>query len=90
MHTNLFSAGHTKAEVYEALVEHQHRDARHMSWWAFASAVALLVAIQKHGLVRDVAALACLTSAASSLRVFIDQSNRRFFLHLIDWMNAPK
>lgn len=85
MHVNLFSAGHTRGEVYQALSEHQARDQRTLRFLDGVTALALLGAVTNyHGWATPLWLVAAV-AGASAVRHFIDMSNRNFFMHRLDW-----
>lgn len=88
MHTNLFSAGHSTDEVYQALGEHQARDHRTLRFLDLATAAALIGALTNFNGWGTGLWVAAAFLGLSSTRYFIDTSNRNFFMHRLDWEAA--
>lgn len=88
MHVDLFSAGHSREEVYRALGEHQVRDHRSLCILDLITIVAVVGAsIDFRGLHVLFWVLA-IVAGSSAIRHFVDMSNRTFFMHRIDWERA--
>lgn len=88
MHTDLFSAGHSTDEVYQALGEHQIRDHRTLRFLDLATALALIGALTNFNGWGTGLWVAAAFLGLSSTRYFIDTSNRNFFMHRLDWEAA--
>jgi hypothetical protein len=87
MHNNLFTHGDRRA-VYESLqrdCKRDHRQCQIMDVALFAT-VAFLA---RHLSGWDFAAVVVATVVViSRINTFVDNSNRNFLMHMIDWMDA--
>ena len=88
MHNNLFSNGHNKAEVRDALIAHQRRDDRTLKVLDGVAAACLAILLRNTAYLDTIAVFAGSWAAISAMRYFIDQSNRNFYLHRLDWEAA--
>ena len=88
MHTNLFAYAGDRHEVYEALQRDYKRDHRQTQIMDVILVVAVLY-LARHLQGWDVFAVVAATFVLlSRLNTFIDNSNRNFFMHTIDWLDA--
>lgn len=90
MHNNLFNWASDDREVYATLQRDTKRDirVRQSLNFVFIAAVAYL-SRDMPGLDR-LAAVVAAWSGLAGLQYFIDESNRNFWMHQIDWMRATK
>ncbi len=90
MHNNLFAWAADDREVYAALLRDTKRDVRVRQALNLIFIGAVLY-LTRHlpGLDR-LAAIVAVSSALSGVQYFIDESNRNFWMHQIDWMRATK
>lgn len=89
MHKNLFNYGDDD-EVYASLQRDYRRDSRQVQVMDLL-AVGLVVYIARDlGTWDAVATILLAAIVMSRLNTFIDNSNRNFFMHLIDWQRARK
>ena len=87
---SMFDGGHSTREVYEAFVQDYRRDARQVRMFDLIAVGLLLIAAFQglnDGWPWLMGALAALFQ---SLRVFIDNSNRHFMMHALDWAAAER
>ena len=88
-HGNLFDDFGTKGEVYDKLQSDYDRDARACGRYLAACAVFLGAA----GFVDSMTWKLCLLFVAAVLLlqyvvIFVDNSNRNYLMHAIDWIEA--
>lgn len=89
MHENLFSYG-DQQEVYSALQRDYKRDSKQIRIMDAIGLIALIY-LARHLPTWDyVAVIALAMTVVSRLNTFIDNSNRNFAMHLIDWIEARK
>lgn len=88
MHTNLFSLGHSRQEVKDALNAHQKRDSRTLRALDFVLVICILFLVRNQQTLDAVAIVVAAFAGMSGLRYFVDQSVRNFYLHRIDWEGA--
>ena len=92
MHVNLFSQGHSRREVKDALNRHQKRDSGVLRALDFALALSVLYLVRNlprfDAVAIGVAIGVAIFAGVSGLRYFIDQSVRNFYLHRLDWEDA--
>ena len=87
MHENLFAYGDVR-EVYEGLQRDYKRDVRQIQIMDAVGVVAV-VYLARHLSGWDyVAAIVLFVIVLGRLNTFIDNSNRNFMMHMIDWHNA--
>lgn len=89
-HKNLFQSGHSASEVYAALQEHFNRDTWIHSLWEVAllgCAVGAVVFSNHADLLWIFGGLYVVERAI--LR-YVDNSNRNWAMHMIDWMEAKR
>jgi hypothetical protein len=90
MHHNLFAHVESPGEVYRAMQDHMKRDNRitaivgPLAWVCFALALKQGPGDGWPWLVGGIAA------SFLCLNYFVDNSNRNFMLHTIDWIEATK
>lgn len=89
MHTNMFSQGHSRREVKSALNEHQKRDSRVIKVLDLVFGVCVLYLVRNQPALDAAAIFVAALTALSGMRYFIDQSVRNFYLHRLDWEDAP-
>lgn len=88
MHLNLYDYAEDEAEVYAALQRDSKRDSLQIRVMD-ALTLALLFYLGRNLPKGDLVALLMLGALIlSRLNTFIDNSNRNFFMHTTDWMNA--
>jgi len=88
MHNNLFGFGHTPDEVYQSIVKDAGRDSKIIRFSDAVAIFCLFGALGDWWGKADLFWIGLFVSAAYAMRVFIDQSNRNFFLHRLDWERA--
>ena len=90
-HSNLFDDLGSKAAVYRKLQQDCLRDQKYCRWCQVLCGMFLGASYLVSG---PAAASGLLVLAALAalqyLVLFIDQSNRNFFMHAIDWMDASQ
>ncbi|RYE42892.1 MAG: hypothetical protein EOP21_07945 [Hyphomicrobiales bacterium] len=84
-HVNLFSAGHTSDEVRSALEQHQRRDGRWIGFYDLVMGGCVAYLLRDTEPLTFIAGLTAVLMAITGMRYFIDQSNRNFYLHRLDW-----
>lgn len=90
MHNNLFQYAADEREVYADLQRDAGRDVR------VRQVLNLVTVLAGAYLARDLAKLdvlavvLCIWSALAGLQYFIDESNRNFWMHQIDWSRATR
>lgn len=90
MHSNLFDGRFSDDEVYEALKRDTARDSKSITIMDIILASAGLYLVRDLPTWDKVAALVFAFVAMRRLYFFIDQSNRNFFMHWLDWQRARK
>ncbi|WP_141397817.1 hypothetical protein [Novosphingobium sp. Chol11] len=90
MHTSMFSMGHTRDEVRDALKQHYKRDNGRLGFYDLVTGACALFLVRKMEIVDAAAVLIGLGAAITAIRHFIDQSNRNFYLHRLDWEEAAE
>lgn len=85
MHNNMFSDGHERAEVKTALIQHLKRDSRVVRTLDVITGLCLAFELRHQSGLDSAGIFIGVFAALSALRHFIDQSNRNFFLHRLDW-----
>jgi hypothetical protein len=85
MHNNLFGQGHSRREVKDALIEHQKRDSRTVQLLDYLVAGCALYLVRNQPYLDAAAIVIGFFAASSSIRYFVDQSIRNFYLHRLDW-----
>ena len=87
MHHNLFASG-DEQEVYAGLVRDTKRDGRMIGYMDLVLIGAALY-LARHLPVWDFAAVFAVAFVGMQrLNYFIDQSNRNFFMHMLDWQEV--
>ena len=91
-HVNLFDNCATRNEVYAVLQEHFERDDRRSGWLMKIAAVSLAAAfVGDAGSVwRNVGFCISAIAAFNSFVYWIDNSNRNWTMHLMDWIDHTK
>lgn len=88
MHTNMFSHGATQDEVYAALQEDEANDSKTIRFMDIVLVVATIYLVRDLPTWDLVAVLAIAFAGMRRLFFFIDQSNRNFLMHMLDWQRA--
>lgn len=88
MHTNMFSFGHSRAEVKAGLNQHQKRDSRILAVLDIVLGVSVIYLLRDLPHRDGAAAFAAIFAGVWGVRLFVDQSVRNFHLHRIDWEAA--
>jgi hypothetical protein len=88
-HVNMFNHAAEKREVYEALQSHYERDSHVISYMDLAI-VAFVIAALYFGWRDWWAWLIGIGLVGSRMCFFIDNSNRNWAMHVIDWIEATK
>lgn len=88
MHVNLFSNGHSRREIHKALREHYERDSRILFVIDAVLGGSVLYLIRNLPTDQAIAIAVAIGATVTGLRYFIDQSNRNFYLHRLDWEAA--
>lgn len=88
MHTNMFAYGADEKDVYTALERDTARGSKSITVMDLILAVAALYLVRDLPTWDKVAALVFAFVAMRRLYFFIDQSNRNFFMHWLDWRRA--
>lgn len=90
-HSNLFDDLGSKAAVYRKLQQDYLRDHKYCRWCQLLFGIFLGASYLASNAEaeRGLFVLAAL-SAVQFLVLFIDQSNRNFLMHAIDWMEAQE
>jgi hypothetical protein len=88
-HTNLFH-DHDKSEVYAALQRDLNRDSWYQAFWnaVIVGCAVGAAEISKHS--DWLWIFAAIYAAERSLSWFIDNSNRNWFMHAIDWHESDR
>jgi hypothetical protein len=90
VHNNMFQNGHSKKEVRQAYKNDYIRDLRLMNIYDVITVICIgVVAFQQSALI-GIAVFVGSNAALVGLRKFIEQSNRNYFLHRLDWEDALK
>jgi hypothetical protein len=90
MHTNLFSYVSTSDEVYRTMQEHMKRDERYTKACFYGAAICLSLALRygaADGWPWLIGGIFC---SVFGLVYFVDNSNRNFYLHMVDWVEATQ
>ena len=87
MHNNLFAYGNER-DVYEALQRDFKRDTRQTQIMDLMICALVLFLTRHFSFWARIAAFAATVVEISRLNTFIDNSNRNFFMHMIDWLEA--
>jgi len=85
MHINLFSQGHSRGEVKNALNAHQKRDSATLKLLDFVFGICVLYLIRNQPRLDAAAMFVAAIAGLSGMRYFVDQSVRNFYLHRLDW-----
>lgn len=85
MHNNLFSQGHSRREVKDALNRDHRRDSIVIKSLDFMLGVCILYLVRGMAPLDAAAIVIAIVAGLSGMRHFIDQSARNFFLHRLDW-----
>jgi hypothetical protein len=85
MHNNLFSAGHSRAEIKNALNDQQKRGHSVLQVLDFVAGGSLIYLLRNQPIIDAIVAFVAIFAALSGLRCFVDQSVRNFYLHRLDW-----
>lgn len=88
-HINLFGYGNREG-VYAALQRDYHRDGWTEAWWALLFWGCALGAIYVSHHADWGWIFGAIFAVQRMLRVFIDNSNRNFLMHAIDWDDATR
>jgi len=89
-HPNIFNYGDDKAAVYEALQRDYKRDQRVISWLD-GGFVAFIFALSYFKLdMGPLIWLIVLGLVGSRMCYFIDNSNRNWTMHLMDWIESTE
>lgn len=89
-HKNLFQFHRGPTEVYKSLQRDYASNSRELKFWDLLAVGCML------WLTRDLptwdwlAALGLYAAAATGLRTFLDNSNRNFLMHHLDWSIAQQ
>lgn len=83
-HRNLHEHGST-TDVRSAVRQDYERDSGRVNLWDLLAAGALYWLIRDWPTDRSAAALILLVAFSAGLRTFIDQSNRNWWLHRVNW-----
>lgn len=85
MHTNLFSYFGTEREVYRKICDDLDKDSRKILWLQIGFGLCLIGALNDVlGLGKGLWFITAYFGVAA-LHIFIDQSNRNFLLHWLDY-----
>jgi 2-methylcitrate dehydratase PrpD len=84
-HRNLHEWGHSAAEVGASMRKDYKRDHRTLTFYDVAGAACLAFVLRSWQVSEIAAALGCYIFTVSALRLFVDQSNRNWFLHRVNW-----
>lgn len=90
MHVNLFGYAEDSDAVYKAMQDHMKRDHRYFNAWCIGMAICFLRSASlgvPDGWGWFLGGIAC---ALCALVYFIDNSNRNFYLHAVDWYEARR
>jgi hypothetical protein len=87
-HVNLFGYAENTREVYKVMQSHMKRDSRIFSILCIIAGLGFLHAADVGASQGWGALIFGLVSALFALIYFIDNSNRNFHLHTIDWIEA--
>ena len=92
-HVDLFAYAGSKAEVYKTLQRDYERDHKRCNWLSFVAALMIGAAfadtpfgIELGSTFRFLLALFGIILAIQYLVTFIDNSNRNWSMHVIDWI----
>lgn len=88
MHTNLFAWAADDREVYAALQRDTKRDIRVRQALNLIFLGAVLYLCRHMPGTDQAAAVIAAWAGLAGLQYFIDESNRNFWMHQIDWMRA--
>lgn len=89
-HNNLHAWANSTAEVRDALKRDYERDHKRLTWADVAVGAGLGWLVRSWAWPDIVAAYVVVLGAVSSLRLFIDQSNRNWWLHRVNWDSAVR
>lgn len=88
-HPNMFEFGHRRAQIYAKLQENYATDVRHYSLWE----IVLIGCAIGAGVISHhwdwLWLFGGLFALSMRLSRFIDNSNRNWMMHLIDWLEHP-
>ena len=87
-HQNLFGSVENEREVYQLMQAHTKRDARICMVLTIVAGLSFIHAVDVGANQGWGALIFGLASAFFALIYFIDNSNRNFHLHTIDWIEA--
>ena len=88
-HNNLFEFG-DKAEIYQALQRDFHRDVRRREWWQLGFALCAIGAGTLSHHWDWLWIFAGLFLLERGLTLYIDNSNRNWTMHVIDWLENSR
>ena len=88
MHNNLFSQGHTRRDVKGSLSQNQKRNNTALQVLDLVVGACLIYLLRNQPILDAAAIFIGSFAALSGIRYFVDQSNRNFYLHRLDWNDA--
>lgn len=86
----LFRWGASRSEVKQSIIADYKRDQKRLSWTDLLTGLALLALVKDLDLTQKIGAFGLVTTALAGIRLFIDQSNRNWFLHMLDFERAKE
>jgi hypothetical protein len=85
MHHNLFGLGHSPRDVYAKLQEDSKRDQRTRMIFNIVFCASVWFLARGLGTWDQFGALIAAWSGMAGIQYFIDESNRNFWMHQLDW-----
>ena len=89
-HSNLFEYASEPKEVYQVMQSHMKRDARFVSVSIIGTTICFGMALKSGVTDGWPWLIGGLAVAFIGLTYFIDNSNRNFYLHMIDWIESTR
>ncbi|HUE80283.1 MAG TPA: hypothetical protein VMN38_11725 [Sphingomicrobium sp.] len=87
MHTNIFAGCNTEREAYESLQRDSKSNVREIQIMDLVLIIAAFYLLRNLERWDAIAVVALGISFMVRLNTFVDNSNRNFFLHMLDWHN---